>query len=49
MHFEYDPKKSQGNREKHGIDFEKAQAIGDDADYIEIPAKTSDEMRWLVI
>lgn len=49
MPFEYDPKKSQSNREKHGIDFEKAQAIWDDANYIEIPVKTSDEPRWLVI
>jgi uncharacterized DUF497 family protein len=49
MLFEYDPKKSQSNRKKHGIDFEKAQAIWDDADYLEIPAKTSDEPRWLVI
>ena len=49
MPFEYDPKKSQSNREKHGIDFEKAQAIWDDSDNLEIPAKTSDEPRWLVI
>ena len=49
MSFEYNPKKSQSNREKHGIDFERAQAIWDDADYLEIPAKTSDEPRWMVI
>jgi uncharacterized DUF497 family protein len=49
MAFEYDPQKSQRNREKHGIDFESAQAIWDDADYLEIPAKTLDEPRWLVI
>jgi uncharacterized DUF497 family protein len=49
MLFEYDPQKSRSNREKHGIDFEKAQAIWDDPDYLEIPAKTSDETRWLVI
>ena len=49
MLFEYDPKKSQSNREKHGIDFEKAQAIWDDPDCLEIPAKTTDEPRWLVI
>jgi uncharacterized DUF497 family protein len=49
MPFEYDPKKSQSNREKHGIDFEKAQSIWDDADYLEIPGKMSDEPRWLVI
>lgn len=49
MKFEYDPKKSHSNRMKHGIDFEKAQAIWDDASYLEIPAKTLDEPRWLVI
>jgi uncharacterized DUF497 family protein len=49
MPFEYDSKKSQSNHEKHGIDFEKAQAIWDDADYLEIPVKTLDELRWLVI
>ena len=49
MPFEYDPKKNQSNLDKHGIDFEDAQAIWDDEDYLEIPAKTSDEPRWLVI
>jgi uncharacterized protein len=49
MLFEFDAKKSLSNREKHGIDFEKAQAIWDDIDYLEIPAKTSDEPRWFVI
>jgi len=49
MNFEYDPRKSLSNYEKHGIDFDQAQAIWDDEAYIEIPAKTSDEPRWLVI
>ena len=49
MIFEYDPRKSQSNLEKHGIDFDQAQAIWDDEGYIEIPAKTTDEPRWLVI
>jgi uncharacterized protein len=49
MEFEYDPHKSQSNLEKHGISFDQAQAIWDDEDYIEIPARTSDEPRWLVI
>ena len=49
MPFEYDPKKSRSNRDKHGIDFEKAQAIWDDVNYLEIPAKTVDEPRWLAI
>lgn len=49
MAFEYDPNKSQANREKHGIDFEEAQAIWSDEDRLEIPAMTVDEARYLVI
>ena len=47
--FEFDPEKSVANLEKHGIDFVQAQAIWEDADYIEIPLKTDDEMRYIVI
>ena len=47
--FEFDPEKSVANLEKHGIDFVQAQAIWEDADYIEIPFKTDDEMRYIVI
>lgn len=49
MEFEFDPKKSESNKKKHGIDFIEAQALWDDPDLIEIPVKTSDESRWLVI
>ena len=49
MEFEFDPKKSDGNKVKHGIDFYEAQALWDDPDFIEIPVKTSDEPRFLVI
>jgi uncharacterized protein len=49
MEFEFDPKKSEANKTKHGIDFNKAQALWDDPDVIEIPVKTSDEPRSLVI
>jgi len=49
MPFEYDSKKSQTNREKHGIDFEEAQALWIDEDRLEIPAKTLDEPRYLVV
>jgi uncharacterized protein len=49
MPFEYDSKKSQTNREKHGIDFEDAQALWIDEDRLEIPAKTLDEPRYLVV
>jgi uncharacterized protein len=34
---------------KHGIDFCEAQALWDDPDFIEIPAITADEPRFLVI
>ena len=49
MKFEFDPEKSIANQGKHGIDFLQAQAIWDDADFIEIPLKTADELRFMVI
>lgn len=49
MIFEYDSEKSDSNEEKHGIDFNAAQALWHDPDYIEIPAMTADESRFLVI
>jgi len=49
MEFEFDPKKSENNRQKHGIDFYEAQELWDDPDFIEIPVMTSDEPRFLVI
>ena len=49
MQFEFDPEKSIANNEKHGIDFVQAQTIWDDADYIEIPLKASEEARLMVI
>lgn len=49
MEFEFDPKKSESNKQKHGIDFYEAQKLWDDPDFIEIPVKTSDEPRFLVI
>jgi len=49
MEFEFDSQKSQSNKKKHGIDFSQAQALWDDSDLIEIPARTSDEPRFLVI
>ncbi len=47
--FEFDPRKSAANRTKHGIDFADAQALWLDPDVLEIPARTSDEPRRLVI
>jgi uncharacterized DUF497 family protein len=49
MEFEFDENKSASNKVKHGIDFREAQVLWDDPDLIEIPAKTSDEPRFLVI
>jgi uncharacterized DUF497 family protein len=49
MEFEYDLKKSDSNKQKHGIDFYDAQALWDDPDLIEIPVQTFDEPRYLVI
>ncbi len=37
------------NLAKHGINFEDAQALWEDEHYLEIPAKSMDEPRFLVI
>lgn len=47
--FEFDPKKSQINLEKHGIDFQAAQRLWSDPDLLEIKAKSDDEARFLII
>jgi hypothetical protein len=47
--FEFDPAKSDSNRTKHGIDFVEAQSLWNDPMLLEIPAKTEDEQRYLVI
>jgi len=49
MEFEFDENKSWMNKQKHGIDFYAAQALWDDPDRIEIPARTMDEERFLLI
>jgi hypothetical protein len=49
MEFEYDSEKSVQNKRKHGIDFEEAQALWLDPELVEIPARTLDEPRWLLI
>jgi uncharacterized DUF497 family protein len=49
MEFEFDPRKSRSNKKKHGIDFNEAQALWDDLDLIVVPARTSDESRYLVV
>ena len=49
MEFEFDPAKSASNLEKHGIDFERVQALWQDVIRAEIPARTMGEARWLLI
>ena len=49
MKFEFDAGKSRNNLKKHGIDFIEGQKLWDDPGLIEIPAKTKDEKRYLVI
>ncbi len=50
MHeFEFDPAKSEANLLKHGIDFTEAQTLWRDTHRIEVPARTTDEPRWMVV
>ncbi len=49
MEFAFDREKSLRNKAKHGIDFVEAQLIWNDPERIEIPARTEDEARYLVI
>ena len=49
MEFGFDDNKSTSNKMKHGVDFKQAQKLWDDPDLIEIPVKTSDESRFLVV
>ena len=48
MDFEYDPEKSNENRQKHGIDFEEAQALWKDPNVLVIPLRSRDEPRSMV-
>ena len=49
MDFEFYPIKSKTNQEKHGINFVAAQTLWNDPELLEIPARTTDEPRYLVI
>jgi uncharacterized DUF497 family protein len=46
---EFDPVKSSANQAKYGIDFVRAQELWQDSIRVEVPARTVDEPRWLVI
>lgn len=47
--FQFDGAKSESNLAKHGIDFIDAQLLWSDPGLLEIPAKTEDEPRYLVV
>lgn len=47
--FEFDEAKSKSNKDKHGIDFLEAQALWNDPYLLEVPVKTVDEPRYLVV
>jgi uncharacterized DUF497 family protein len=49
MGFEYDAEKSAENKRKHGVDFKEAQTLWSDPELLEIPARVTDELRWVVI
>ncbi|MEO0533740.1 MAG: BrnT family toxin [Cyanobacteria bacterium P01_A01_bin.123] len=49
MEFEFDDQKSQSNKVKHGIDFIGAQALWENEDRLEVPARTSDEPRSVIL
>lgn len=49
MEFEFDPPKSALNKSKHGIDFVEAQALWEDSDRLQVPARTEVETRFMLI
>jgi len=49
MQFEWDPEKSESNREKHGIDFQTAKGLWHDEFRIEIYAPHPVENRGIII
>lgn len=49
MEFEFDEAKSRANKTKHGIDFTEAQALWDDPEALEVPLKSEQEPRNLIV
>ena len=49
IEFEYDQRKSTSNLSRHGIDFDTARGLWLDPDLLEVPARTEDEPRFLVV
>jgi uncharacterized DUF497 family protein len=49
MLFDFDPDKSNTNKQKHGIDFVEAQELWLDGNLLQVPARALDEPRLMVI
>ncbi len=49
MEFAFDKNKSASNKQKHSIHFNEAKKLWEDTNYVEVPVKTSDEPRFLII
>ena len=49
MEFEFDENKSESNHEKHGINFVQAQTLWEDSDRLQVPARTKEEKRFILI
>jgi uncharacterized protein len=49
VEFKFDDSKSQSNLAKHGIKFVEAQELSSDLDRVEIPARTEDESRFVIV
>ena len=49
MDFEFDPRKSESNHRKHGVDFVEAQVLWDDPDRLQLSARTQGEARFMMI
>ena len=49
MRYEYDENKSLSNKQKHGIDFEKAKVLWSDDRLLEIKTSFSNEKRYINI
>ncbi len=47
--FEYDPRKSQASKSKHGLDFEETQLLWNDLQRAEIKAFSEMEPRFMII
>lgn len=47
--FEFDKKKSNSNKHKHGICFDTAKKLWEDPNRVEIPARWVDESRIILI